>query len=102
MSASFTLGKLFKNFSFLLKNVIRNSNLLFSSDTFWQKNSCFVYYPVHLIHFQASDYHLQFTEDHQEYDEKIHIDKAKGIVIYRVPQHSGLSAAHYLKDFKKV
>ncbi|XP_066930603.1 uncharacterized protein [Clytia hemisphaerica] len=49
----------------------------------------------------ASDYHLQFTEDQHKYDEQIHVEKEKGIVIYRVPQHAALSAAHYLKDFNK-
>ncbi|XP_066933860.1 uncharacterized protein [Clytia hemisphaerica] len=49
----------------------------------------------------ASDYHLRFTEKGQQYDERVHIDKQNGILIYRVPAHAGLVAAHYLKDFNK-
>lgn len=49
----------------------------------------------------ASDYHLEFTEKEHKYEEKIHIDKQNGILIYRVPKHAGLVAAHYFKDFNK-
>uniref|UniRef100_A0A7M5WTC0 BRICHOS domain-containing protein n=1 Tax=Clytia hemisphaerica TaxID=252671 RepID=A0A7M5WTC0_9CNID len=49
----------------------------------------------------ASDYHLEFNEKQQKYDERVHIDKQNGILIYRVPKHAGVVAAHYLKDFNK-
>jgi len=47
----------------------------------------------------ATTYNLEFEENGSKYNEKIFIDKAKGYLIYDVPQHGNIEASKFLKDF---
>jgi len=48
----------------------------------------------------AVDYDLEFVEKDKSFNEKISIDKNKGIVEFDVPDHAGVMAATFLTDYK--